>query len=329
MTYHRERQAAIDAVRKACAFCQDIQTSHFAQRMIEKGDRSPVTIADFGAQALINDHLKTVFPCDGLIAEENTRLLVKEENTSLREAVVAQILKHNPLLSRQRIFEAIDLGSGRVRPEGRFWIIDPIDGTKGFLRGDQYAVALALINGGQVVLGVLGCPNLVIHGFGSHDAGTLFVALKEEGSVMRGLVSPAERKISVSTLTDPSQAQVCESFEPAHSSHSVAATVARILGIKKEPLRMDSQAKYGVVAMGDASIYIRLPLQRTYQEKIWDHAPGSIIVEEAGGKVTDIEGKPLDFSRGNQLTANKGVIATNGNLHEPLIQAIRQASSSP
>ena len=43
---------------------------------------------------------------------------------------------------------------------GRYWTLDPIDGTKGFLRGDQYAVALGLIDDGEVILGVLGCPNL-------------------------------------------------------------------------------------------------------------------------------------------------------------------------
>jgi 3'(2'), 5'-bisphosphate nucleotidase len=103
--------------------------------------------------------------------------------------------------------------------------------------------------------------------------------------------------------------------------------VAHIFGIKKPPLRMDSQAKYGIVSRGDASIYLRLPTQKSYRENIWDHAAGSIIVEEAGGRVTDIQGKPLDFSVGNKLNNNRGIIATNGKLHDLLLEAVRQVFS--
>lgn len=55
---------------------------------------------------------------------------------------------------------SIDRGNYTGGRTGRFWTLDPIDGTKGFLRGDQYAVCLALIDNGQVQVGVLGCPNL-------------------------------------------------------------------------------------------------------------------------------------------------------------------------
>ena len=90
---------------------------------------------------------------------------------------------------------------------------------------------------------------------------------------------------------------------------------------------MDSQVKYGLVSRGDASIYLRLPTQKSYRENIWDHAAGSIIVEEAGGRVTDIQGKPLNFSVGNKLTNNRGVIATNGKLHDLLLKAVQQVFS--
>ena len=90
---------------------------------------------------------------------------------------------------------------------------------------------------------------------------------------------------------------------------------------------MDSQAKYGIVSRGDASIYLRLPTKKSYRENIWDHAAGSIIVEEAGGRVTDIQGKPLDFSAGNKLNNNRGIIATNGKLHDLLLEAVQQVLS--
>ena len=141
---------------------------------------------------------------------------------------------------------------------------------------------------------------------------------------MRGFEDPLEHRIHVTKLTDPSQARLCESFESAHSSHKVTTRVANILGIKKPPLRLDSQAKYGMVSRGDASIYFRLPFQRSYRENIWDHAAGSIIVKEAGGRVTDLQGQSLDFSAGNKLNKNRGILATNGKLHDLLLEAVQQ-----
>ncbi len=99
--------------------------------------------------------------------------------------------------------------------------------------------------------------------------------------------------------------------------------VVRHLGVKRPPLRMDSQAKYGILARGDGTVYLRLPTQKAYVEKIWDHAAGCILVEEAGGRVTDLHGKPLDFSQGKTLAKNKGVIATNGKLHDLVLRAVQ------
>src|SRR5439155_19463982 len=96
-------------------------------------------------------------------------------------------------------------------------------------------------------------------------------------------------------------------------------------GIVTPPLRLDSQAKYATVARGDASIYLRLPTRQDYREKIWDHAAGLIIVEEAGGRVSDVRGAALDFSRGRRLEANAGVIATNGHIHDRVVAAVTRA----
>jgi HAL2 family 3'(2'),5'-bisphosphate nucleotidase len=114
----------------------------------------------------------------------------------------------------------------------------------------------------------------------------------------------------------------CESVESGHSAHGDAASVADRLGITAAPLRMDSQAKYAVVARGEADIYLRLPTRADYREKIWDHAAGALIVSEAGGTVTDIRGKPLEFHHGRELVANRGVIVTNGRLHDRVLAAI-------
>jgi 3'(2'), 5'-bisphosphate nucleotidase len=77
-----------------------------------------------------------------------------------------------------------------------------------------------------------------------------------------------------------------------------------------------------VVARGEAHIYLRLPTREHYVEKIWDHAAGSLVVTEAGGVVTDMAGKTLEFHHGRELLANRGIVVTNGPLHEPVVEAL-------
>jgi 3'(2'), 5'-bisphosphate nucleotidase len=153
------------------------------------------------------------------------------------------------------------------------------------------------------------------------------VAVKGEGTYVRSLDDPGETKIAVSSVTDPAEALFCESFEPSHSSHDQVARILENLGAKRPPLRMDSQGKYGLLARGEGTVYLRLPTRKSYEEKIWDHAAGMIIVEEAGGRVTDLHGKALDFSCGRTLNNNQGIVATNSLLHERMLEAIKPVIS--
>ncbi len=325
MTYEKERKVAIEAVLSACRLCSEVQADLLSRDAISKGDRTPVTVADFGAQALISHHLKTAFPDDLMVGEEDSRLLRQTENRGAKEAVVKIVHRFNPHLSPLGVLDAIDRGTAEGGPEGRFWIVDPVDGTKGFLRKDQFAVALALMEEGEVVLGVFGCPNLPLNGLAPKDTrGSLFVAVKGEGAFIRTLEEVKEKSIRVDDVSDPSQALFCESVESAHASHKDTARVARDAGIKKSPVRMDSMCKYGIVARGDASVYLRIPGQKSYLEKIWDHAAGFIIVTEAGGRVTDIDGRPLNFTLGRTLEANRGILAGNGMIHQQMLDSLKK-----
>ena len=67
---------------------------------------------------------------------------------------------------------------------------------------------------------------------------------------------------------------------------------------------------------------MRLPTRKDYVEKIWDHAGGVLVVEEAGGTVTDIDGQPLEFTHGRGLERNRGVVVTNGRLHQQVLRAV-------
>ena len=72
-----------------------------------------------------------------------------------------------------------------------------------------------------------------------------------------------------------------------------------------------------------------MPTRKGYREAIWDQAAGSLVIEEAGGRVTDARGIPLDFTTGRRLENNRGVIATNGVLHDQVIQAIEAVGAAP
>jgi 3'(2'), 5'-bisphosphate nucleotidase len=92
---------------------------------------------------------------------------------------------------------------------------------------------------------------------------------------------------------------------------------------------MDSQAKSLLLAAGEGELIFRLlsPRRPDYAERIWDQAAGAILVEEAGGRVTDLTGAPLEFSAGRTLTRNIGVLASNGLLHDTALDAIRRAGA--
>ncbi len=325
MKHANERLTAVEAVLSACRLCRTVQSALISAESIAKKDKSPVTVADFGAQAVVASRLRQAFPNDPLVGEEDAGALRGRENAELLGKVVASVQRIAPAMSEAAILDAIDRGNYEGGATGRHWTLDPIDGTKGFLRNEQYAVALALIENGKVVLGVLGCPSLP-HDASRPDgpAGCVFIAVEGQGATMRTLDDPKERPIRVTSITDPSRASFCESVESAHSAQDDSAKVAEMLGITVPPYRIDSQCKYAAVARGDASIYLRLPTKKGYEEKIWDHAAGSIVIREAGGRATDVRGHDLDFSLGRTLRNNLGVVVTNGILHDRVVAAVRK-----
>jgi 3'(2'), 5'-bisphosphate nucleotidase len=315
--YQQERETAIRAVTAASDLLTGIQDD--LKRSIQKEDRTPVTVADYGSQAVICKILNDAFPDDPIVAEEDSGELSKPEHAEILGRVVHYLGASLPRVSPGEVCRWIDVGSGSISP--RYWTLDPIDGTKGFLRGDQYAIALALIEEGTVRVGVLACPNIVLH---AHTRGGLFVAVRGQGAVQLSLAGGFSRKIRVSRISSSRRALLTESVEPAHSDHRLNLELAERLGISRPTLRMDSQAKYAILASGEASIYVRIPSPQTpdYREKIWDHAAGSILVEEAGGKVTDALDRGLDFTCGKRLENNYGIIVTNGRLHGTVVNAL-------
>mgnify|MGYP001082136037 CR=1 FL=1 len=337
MSYERERQVAIEAVTAASRLCEAVRQS--IPTAMEKDDRSPVTVADFGAQAIICRALHEAFPEDAIVGEEDAAMLRGKEGNEYLTSVTDRVQRQISTATPQEVMRWIDLGNGKVGD--RFWTLDPIDGTKGFLRQDQYAIALALIEDGEVKLGVLGCPALSfdVHTNelggdisasqptedGDTKTGVLFEAVRGRGTTLRPIKGGEQSSIRVQETEGGGHWRLVESVEGSHSDLERQAKVAKAVGLKTPSLRLDSQAKYGALAWGLGVLYLRLPSPETpdYREKIWDHAAGAIVVEEAGGRVTDMHGKPLDFSKNTKLIDNQGVVASNGKIHDAVIEALK------
>lgn len=315
--------AAIRAVQNACTLCTEVQRNISDIDTVQKADRSPVTIADIGSQALITLALHKEFPKDPIVGEEDTRPI--KENRSLMNKIVDLVNGHGESIDENELMDIIAYGTRDTDYTGRFWTVDPIDGTKGFLRRDQYAIALGLVEDGEVIAGVLGCPNLPLNiDQPELGKGCIFLAEKGAGAFAQQIGSANEQKISVDRTSDLPEARFCESVEKSHVSHDTHAKISSRLGITAPPYRIDSQCKYAAVGRGDASIYLRLPRDKDYREKIWDHAAGAIIVTEAGGRVTDFLGNDLDFSTGRKLSNSIGLVATTGKIHKRVLKAIAE-----
>ncbi len=324
-TSNPDVEFAMQAVRQAARVAREVE-HELVDHTITKKDKSPVTVADFAAQALVGCLLDQVYPNDPLVAEESSAHLHEPDNRENLNNVVQYVGRYLAYSTPETVCAWID--HGRQDSAKRFWTLDPIDGTKGFLRGDQYAVALALIVDGSVQVGVLGCPNLSDGYRPNHDGpGSLIVAVRGEGTWTTPLATEGPLvQLQVSPIEDAADARLLRSVDAGHTNTGRVAQLIDTLDVKAKPVLMDSQAKYSVMAAGHGDLLFRLltKAQPDYKEKIWDHAAGSIVIEEAGGRVTDLLGNALDFTQGRTLAQNVGIVASNGHLHEAALGALSE-----
>jgi len=272
-----------------------------------------------------------------LVGEESSSFLRDPAHATHLAAAVDAAKLAWPEVTADSLLDAIDRGSTREVPESRtFWTLDPVDGTKGFLRGQQYAVALAFIERGTPAVGVLGCPNLPAGENARFDErdprGAILTAIRGGGTFERPCTpEQSQRSTPVRHAPRPpgSPVRSCESAEAAHSDHSSVEAIMASLGPSGEPARLDSQCKYAVVARGQADIYLRMPSKKLYFEKIWDHAAGALVAEEADCTVSDARGTALDFTRGTELTANRGVVVAPPAIHARAVETIARLGLVP
>lgn len=283
-----------------------------------KADKSPVTIADIGVQVIFNNWVKENFSNDSIIAEES--------GNDIGESLLSEVGEKLKNLFPEKKYSISELKNS-IDYSGKsdsdfMWYLDPIDGTKGYLRNEQFAVAISRVNKqNQVELAILICPNLPYPYLeSSGDTGTIFYS--EAGNqIVQYSYQDFSRSQIIQTRTF-SGIKIAKSVEKAHgNSDSIS-----YLSSKKENvsiIEMDSQAKYGLLIRGEANLYIRYPSIPDYMEKWWDHVAGAAMVIKMGGIFTDTTGKKLEFNiKQKTLPECNGVVASMGIDHLEIISIL-------
>lgn len=267
---NKELETAINLARRAGALAMEFYNAGVATEEKIGADNyvEPVTIADRAASELIVENLEKIFPADGILSEE--AFDTKER------------------LSKKRV-----------------WMIDPIDGTLGFIkRQNDFAVQIGLAENGKPVLGVVFQPVTNLLYYASTGAGAFLV--QPNGEI---------RRLRVSDKTDFSKMRLAVSYN--HQSPKMKL-VKESLGIKKETLRGSVGIKAGLVAARECDLYIHL----SNRTKYWDTCAPQIILEEAGGRFTDIFGAEYRYDESDVQNHN-GLIASNGVSHDEIVARLK------
>ena len=250
-----------------------------------------------------------------LLAHYNSPFLVEQKVNALleMEEVTAADREANDLIVRRLANEFP--GDGILAEESvdtderlnkeRVWLIDPMDGTKNFVQRDgDFAVQIGLAVGGEAVLGVVYQPVRDV----------LYRAVRGEGSWREKDGKPAER-MHVSNKTDPTEMVLASSR--SHRSPRMERVVDSF-GFKFESRRGSVGVKIGLIAEQEADLYLHL----SPSTKQWDTCAPEIVLTEAGGRLTDLFGKPLRYNA-PRIDNRNGVVATNDAAHELVIDHLK------
>ena len=267
----RELETAIALARSAGERVLAIRGEGFAVDF--KLGEEPVTRADREASTMVVGGLLAAFPDDVVISEE---------------------LEVDPARTIAR----------------RVWYVDPIDGTRDFIRGDDgFAVMIGLCIDGVPVLGVVHQPTRQRTYYAVAGGPALLIDRGDPGTADPGAASP--RRLTVSTITDPGQSRLAASA--SHRSHDIDRVKSQ-LGIRDELNVGSVGLKLCLIAAGSRDLYVN-PAAKT---KAWDTCAPQVILAAAGGKLSDLYGVPVDY-RCEDLRHHHGLVGSNGHLHDAVI----------
>jgi 3'(2'), 5'-bisphosphate nucleotidase len=304
------------AVRQAVDLTRRVR--QLAIQHSSKAVNDPVTIGDYGSQALILRAFAQWQPDAAVLAEEHSEQfleLVSPEARGIVVKLVSDILGES--VTEGDIVRWLDFGSDRV--SARRWTLDPIDGTRGFVNGRRYSVALGLVDGADAVAGLLACP-----GYPSRDGQGVLMYTTPDGAYGESLAGGGAWRLRAREVENPALLRPVESIDHVDYDQPVLSAMYDLLGIPPQQVEpLDGQDKYAVVAAGDGDFYVRPSRPQDRLHYIWDHAAGAAIVGAAGGVVSALDGTPLDFSHGERLP-KAGVIVSSAKMYERVLAAVQQ-----
>lgn len=265
MPYDRELQAALDAAARAA---EVVLVAYQSFQAIPNAPASISTQADKDSQETILRFLQPLFPDDAYCAEEDTPSL------------------------------------GRSRTAPRTWVVDPIDGTRGFAqKNGQFSVMVGLIEGGRVVVGVVLEPASWRLTYASLGAG----CWKRDGRDGEAL------RCRVTATTDLAASTLVQSRTKGQPwPHQTALAPAKVVETHS------AGVKLARVARGEADLYVNH--YRNFHD--WDVCAGQVLVEEAGGRVTTFRGKPVAYGQAD-ADQREGLLASNGMLHDVALARLK------
>jgi 3'(2'), 5'-bisphosphate nucleotidase len=291
---------------------------------MDKGAAGPATVADLAGQVAAIRALRSAEgPRCRIMAEESLDEVDRLGGDALVERVVRALQDAGLALSRDEVRDTLAAGVDAGGADGECWALDPLDGTKGYLRGGQFAIAVGLLRDGVPVAGAVAAPRLAAHGTDA-GAGVVFLAAAGQGAWQEELLAApggARTPVRARPWSRGDAIRLGGSVERAHSASDALEAAASALG-PVVPVRVDSQAKYALVARGDADAYVRRSPSPGYRECAWDHVAGALVAREAGCTVTDVHGRPMDFGGGRRLAASEGVLCAAPGLHAALLAAL-------
>lgn len=344
--YAAELSLALAAVHNASILTKSVLRSLKNHVSAEtKADSSPVTIADFAAQALLISAIHAVYPNDQFLGEESADAL--RSNAPLADRVWELVQRAKTLhaertqngsahaqgaqtlefpASKEEMFELIDRGGkGEQTATGRVWVMDPVDGTATFMQGQQYAVCLCLLVDGKQAVGVIGCPNLAFDVKGplgqsrvhedlvdEEGFGVVLSAVKGQGTFVRKMTESGwgeARKVELSELPEKKLERlnfVESTLGKTSLSQEEHKAVCEQLGAPwPGTVIWAQQVKHVALALGSTDVMVRIPKTVDRFTCVWDHAGGHILYTEAGGLIKDFNGGDVDFAQGRHIAGER------------------------
>ncbi|PNH43212.1 hypothetical protein VD0004_g4250 [Verticillium dahliae] len=348
--YLAELTTTISAIQRAAKLSKIVlAAANNRVGHIDKDDHSPVTVADFACQAILTATLTAAFPNDSFVGEEaaddlraNPDLLaavwaiLQEVKAAEVEGEDGASVVHFPT-SPDHACELIDRAGLGQPHQGRVWVFDPIDGTKTYLRGEIYAVNACLLVDGKQTVAVVGLPNL------SPDAtppiqnhtidrnphgGSLLYAVRGRGSFLRPL--PGAADLAGTRIpqhpTDTSSYRLVTSTDADSSIPGIHEKIATRMGLAYPGNDLLGWVpRWASLALGHANVTFWVYKKRERLGKIWDHAGAMLMFQEAGGKVTDVDGREPDLTAGRKMVANFGWVAAPAGVHAEILAAVQDA----